>query len=43
MYPSFFRFKKLIEHPEIQNSNNNNSNNNNNVNINVGDNNDYDN
>ena len=44
MYPSsFFRFKKLIEHPEIQNNNNNNSNNNNNVNINVGDNNDYDN
>ena len=30
MYPSsFFRFKKLIEHPEIQNSNNNNNNNNN--------------
>jgi len=43
MYPSFFRFKKLIEHPEIQNNNNNNSNNNNNVNINVADNNDYDN
>jgi hypothetical protein len=42
MYPSsFFRFKKLIEHPEIQNNSNNNSNNNNNVNIN--DNNDYDN
>ena len=44
MYPSsFFRFKKLIEHHEIQNNNNDNSNNNNNVNINVADNNDYDN
>jgi hypothetical protein len=37
---SFFRFKKLIEHPEIQNSN---TNNNNNANINVAENNDYDN
>jgi len=42
MYPSsFFRFKKLIDHPEIQNNNNNN-NNNNNI-INVAENNDYDN
>ena len=47
MYPSFFRFKKLIEHPEIQNNNNNNSNNNNNNNnnhqIRLENNNDYNN
>ena len=44
MYPSsFFRFKKLIEHPEKDIDNNNNNNNNNNNIINVADNNDYDN
>jgi len=51
MYPSsFFRFKKLIEYPEIQNNNNNNNSNNNNNNNNNNnqvqvrlENNDYDN